>query len=94
MFLARAGQTIEAGASIVGGDAPFRGDPPGLLHPVKRRVKGSFFDAQDVVGHRRDVGRDPVSVLRTAAEGLQHEEIQRALKGVRFLRPAQHYLED
>jgi hypothetical protein len=40
-----------------------------------------------------DVRGNAVAVMRTAAQNLENQEIERALKRVSFLVAAQHYLE-
>ena len=71
----------------------------GMSHEAARRAALERFGnttlakerTQDVVRDRLDVRSDAVAVMRTAAEHLEDQQIERALQGVRLLVAAQHY---
>jgi hypothetical protein len=63
-------QFIEAGAAIVGRNAPFPLDPTVQLQSLQRRIERAFFNAQNVVGQLLNKLSDGIAVQMAACEGL------------------------
>jgi len=64
-----------------------------LFHSVKGWIERPFFDAQRVIHDLMDARSDPVAVLWTATQDLEHEEIECALQSIGLLHSTQHDLE-
>ena len=74
------GQPVDARALLVVGDLPRRRDPLAPLEPVQRRVQRAGVDLQHVARVRADGLGDAVAVLRAPLEGLEDEQVERALE--------------
>src|SRR3954471_2647628 len=77
------GERVKTRLAILIGDAPLGADPAFLFHTVQRRIKGSFFDAEQFFGNVLDVSRDGVAVhLSLRAESFQYQQGKGALQNV------------
>src|SRR6185437_14653897 len=79
------GEAIVTGAAAVFGGAPAGGDPAGGLHAVQRGVERPLLDPQEIAGDLVDVLGDAEAVhafLRAALQGVQHQQVERALEVV------------
>jgi hypothetical protein len=91
MLLPRTGQCVKPRPPVVRGRGPGSVDPTQMFHPVEGRIERALLDPQDVVRDRLDVRRDAVAVMRTAAQNLENQQIERALERIPFLVTVQHY---
>src|ERR1019366_7365988 len=80
------GEFVVLGAPIVVGDAPVRGNPAAPLQTMQRGIKRSLLDTQHVTGNLLDTHGDPPAMLRLQRQGLQDEQVERALRQVDWYR--------
>ena len=75
------GEFVKLGLALGLGKSPFGGDPSTLLHAMKGGIERALFNAEKVFRGALDVEHDAVAVeVADAGEGLEDEEIERALK--------------
>src|SRR5688500_14899056 len=77
---AASGEAVVLGAPVVLREPPLGLDPAALLQAVEGGVEGALLDAEGVVGRLADPARDGVAVARAPAEGLEDEDVERALE--------------
>ena len=87
------GEPVQARTPVVRRRLPLGGDPTCLFHAVEGRIQRPFFDPQRVVGNVVNMRGNTVAVMRTTAQGLEHEEVQRPLQDIGCFRSASHDLE-
>src|SRR6476469_3793750 len=75
-------QLIEFRPAVVLGGAPFRLYPPTALEPMERRIERPLLDSQRVAGELLNALGNRPSVLGTEADGLQDQQIKRALRKI------------
>ena len=80
LLFARYGQTVDLGALLILGNFPLRGDPSLPFQAVQRRIERSGIDPQNLAGIGPDRLTDAVTMPRTPLQGLQNEQIERALQ--------------
>jgi hypothetical protein len=74
------GQPVELGAAIVFRNAFFEPNPSPFDKPMQRRVQGSLFDLQHLVGVKLDRLGDGVTVHRSQHQGPENQQVQGALQ--------------
>ena len=82
LFPALRGELVVLGFAIVLGKPPFGLEQSAFLHAVERGVERALLDLESLVGGLADPRRDGVAVARTPGEGLEDEEVERALEEV------------
>ena len=85
MFAALFCEGIKFCFAIVGGSAPFGGDPAALLQPDEGGVDGALVEENFVAADLLDAAGDAVAVERAhGGEGLEDHEVQGALEEIEF----------
>ncbi len=84
------GDFVDAGAAIVGGDAPDAVDPAVQFEALEGGVEGAFLDEEFVVRGLLDVLDDAVAVEVAEGKGAEDEHVQGAGEGVVLLGLAGH----
>ena len=84
LFAAGRGQFVIARFAIVVGHAPFRLDPALRFQSVKRRIKRTLLDVQNIFRHLLDPVRDSEAVSRIVLERFQDQHVERAVNKVWF----------
>ena len=74
------GQAVVTGPPVVFGGPPERGDPPPGLEPVQGGVERPVLDLQDRFRTMRDDVGDGMPVRGADGEGLEDEQVKRALQ--------------
>jgi hypothetical protein len=89
-------QTIKARFPIVGGGAPFRGDPALLFQALQGRVESAMLDQEFVLGGLLDGAGNPLTVLGTEGEGTEDEEVESTLEEGEavFIRSGRHFTQE
>src|SRR5579862_3439397 len=77
-------EAIEAGLPVVLGDAPFRREPALYQHAIQGRIQRPVFDVQAVLGGVLYALRYGVAVERTAAQGAENQQVERAGQQLRI----------
>lgn len=76
------GEAVEAGFAIVFGDAVFALDEPGFEEALEGGVERAVAYLEDVVGALLNGVGDGVAVGAAQDEGLQDEQVERALEEI------------
>ncbi len=84
LFAAGRGQFVIARFAIVIGDAPLGFDPALRFQAIKRGIKRSLFNMQDVLRHLLYPIGDGEAVPRIVLERFQDQHVERAVNEVRF----------
>jgi hypothetical protein len=78
--LARGGEPVIFGFSIVFRFTPFAGDPTLVFEAVERRVEGTLLDFETVFGNLLDAKKNTVAMKRAERNGFEDEHIEGALQ--------------
>jgi hypothetical protein len=81
LLTAGAGELVEPGALALVGESPVALDEPALLEPVQGDVERAVRHVERA-SHVTDEASDPVSVAWSPREGLEDEDVERALEEV------------
>ena len=73
-------EPVVAGPAIVLRRAPEGGNPATIFEPMQRRVERPVFDLEHHLGAMGDDMGNRVAVGRTHRQGLQDEQVERALE--------------
>lgn len=82
VFASLGGEAVETGFAIVFGDAVFALNEPGFEQALEGGVERAVAYLEDVVGALLNGVGDGVTVGAAQDEGLQDEQIERALQQV------------
>ena len=82
LFPALGGELVVLGFAVVLGESPLGLEPAALLHAVEGGVERALFDLESLVGGLADPGGDGVAVSRPPREGLEDQEVERALEEI------------
>src|SRR6185312_3041933 len=82
LLAAAGGELVELGAFALVGEPPLGLDPLALLEAVEGGVEGAVEHLEGAAGGGADHARDGVSVPRAPGEGLEDEDVERALEEV------------
>ena len=77
-------QFVELRSPILFGPAPLALQESVPLEAMQRRIQGTLFHAQHPLRLFFDTPTDGESVQRSRPERLEHQQIHRAVQGVRF----------
>ena len=78
-------QSVLPRLAIVIGHAPFCLDPSLCFQPIKRRIKRTLLNAQNVFRHLLDPIGDRESVPRIVLERFQDQHFERSVNQIGFL---------
>jgi len=78
------GQFVIARFAIVIGNAPLGLDPTLCFQTVKRGIKRSLLDVQNILRHLLNPIGDGKAVPRVVLERFQDQHVERAINEVRF----------
>jgi hypothetical protein len=71
LFFSSRCETVEPGALFILGGSPFGLDPTRAAQAVKRRVKATVLDLQEILGFSPNDLTDTVPMLRAPLESAQ-----------------------
>src|SRR6185437_11043285 len=76
------GELIELRFAIVFGETPVGFEPAALFHAMEGGVERAFFYLEPLIGRVANPRRDGVAVSGAPGEGLEDEEVERALEEI------------
>lgn len=80
LLAASGGEGIEAGFAIIGGDAPFGGDPAAIFETLEGGIKRAVLDQEFLAGSVLNGAGNALAVLLAENEGAKDEQVECALE--------------